>query len=624
MSRMVNNQQGISLSPRKEMSRRIDIPEEDIPILDGTEDADEGVTPEEDNIEKTLQNEGYNPNFADKGSPIGKRDVNRRSLDAQSGTQISMLDTETETPDVPSDEDEDDDEDWFASSFFDYFNESALKSKKRDALPDEAFGIPRLRAYPLNDKAHVQQAIRMFGHCKDPKDRETLAKNIFAAMEKFNVTTKIGKNNALYEYTPKSLQETEYPKFVLTGLGTPMDKRTKADVIAEHLRMNRNFYNNVFYGFDFARSVKALEEYKFLDFFHPDLYRMAFQVRLQSVCGGMAKRQAAKFFFSQLDMRDPQCLNFTKPLGWTANETEDDQDNIREVLCDVNYNEDDNWFHVSLADDVTHNFYCLRLYSIMGEILQNPNFDPEVSLTANHYGVLADWKQLVQYHYDLYLDAEPDSKEQLRQMQYLWDLFWSCTDNPADESVISTNIISMLHSMASVRNMVINMNEANISGEIISKEQCSMYLVKDLGMPDDVFLLPDTLEYPIIDQTSVRLAMDLVLRIPESDRETYVKNLNRKYKELGCAFAISVDHPYAPYADKNIVDHMAHLLLEGDTAVADDGTSVASEKPDVTNPWYKRLDYVQGISHSVLDNKELGPNTKKQQEPDYTPHDSIL
>ena len=69
---------------------------------------------------------------------------------------------------------------------------------------------------------------------------------------------------------------------------------------------------------------------------------------------------------------------------------------------------------------------------------------------------------------------------------------------------------------------------------------------------------------------------------------------------------------------------MAHLLLEGDTAVADDGTSVAKSGQSVTNPWYKRLDYVQGIDHSVLDDAELGPNKKKQQEPDYTPHDSVL
>lgn len=66
-------------------------------------------------------------------------------------------------------------------------------------------------------------------------------------------------------------------------------------------------------------------------------------------------------------------------------------------------------------------------------------------------------------------------------------------------------------------------------------------------------------------------------------------------------------------------------VLEGDTAVADDGTSTPPSKSnDVTNPWYKRLDYVQSIDHSVLDNSELGPNTKKMQEPDYTPYKSFL
>ena len=113
--------------------------------------------------------------------------------------------------------------------------------------------------------------------------------------------------------------------------------------------------------------------------------------------------------------------------------------------------------------------------------------------------------------------------------------------------------------------------------------------------------------------------------IPDEQKKEYVANLNRKYKELGCTFSIGVDHPYAKYADDYIVDHMTHMLLEGDTAVADDGTSAPPSKSnDVTNPWYKRLDYVQGIDHSVLDNSELGPNTKKMQEPDYTPYESFL
>lgn len=621
MSRMISNHQCAAIKPRQQMLQRIDVDAADEPIIHGEDETQDGVTPAEDTETQTIgspQNEGYNPNFADHGSPISKIKTTQTDLEKHSGDKISMLDTETETP-------EDTEDDPFASSMLEYFNETALKSKKRNALPDDVFGLPRTRQYPLNDKAHVQQAIRMFGHCKDPKDRETLAKNIFKAMEKFNVTTKIGKNNALYEYAPEALRETkEYPRFVLTGLGTPMKKRTKADVVAEHIRLNRTFYNNVFYGFDFARGIKAMKEYSFLDYFHPDLYRMAFQVRLQSVCGGMARAGASSMLYSYLNMRAPQCLDFNKPIGWTKTETEDDRDNISEILCDSNYNEEDNWFHVNLSDDLNHNFFCMRLYSIMGEILQDPNFDPNVSLTTQHQGLLMDWKHHVQYHYDLYLDAKPDSHEQLRQMQYLWDLFWSCVDNPNDESVISTNIISMVHHMASVRNMVVNMNEANVPGEIVSKEQCSAYLVQDLGMPDDVFLLPDTLEYPILDKTSVRMAMDMIWRIPPEDIPTYTKNLNRKYREFGCTFSISVDHPYAKYADKAIIDHMAHLLLEGDTAVADDGTSVAKSGQSVTNPWYKRLDYVQGIDHSVLDDAELGPNKKKQQEPDYTPHDSVL
>ncbi len=35
---------------------------------------------------------------------------------------------------------------------------STLSTKKRDALPDSAFGLPEERAYPMPDKAHARNA----------------------------------------------------------------------------------------------------------------------------------------------------------------------------------------------------------------------------------------------------------------------------------------------------------------------------------------------------------------------------------------------------------------------------------------------------------------------------------
>lgn len=66
------------------------------------------------------------------------------------------------------------------------FKEAKLSTKDRNALPDEAFGIPKLRMYPLNDEAHVKSAIRFFNHC-DEKHKKELASNIRKAIKKFKM-----------------------------------------------------------------------------------------------------------------------------------------------------------------------------------------------------------------------------------------------------------------------------------------------------------------------------------------------------------------------------------------------------------------------------------------------------
>lgn len=65
-------------------------------------------------------------------------------------------------------------------------SEAKLSSKERNELPNSAFGIPKLRMYPLNDEAHVKAAIRFYGHCED-KHKKELAANIRKAIKKFNM-----------------------------------------------------------------------------------------------------------------------------------------------------------------------------------------------------------------------------------------------------------------------------------------------------------------------------------------------------------------------------------------------------------------------------------------------------
>lgn len=632
----------------EQMFTRVDVDPKDISILI-SDDHEGDVTPavddtttDDDNesdadetrdvsiLDTDMNETGYaHANHADFASPIA-RDMNRKKeREAMEREANDRSDSHHQDDSVlelhPETNHEEEDGTPYASSILSYYNEAALKAKTRNALPDDVFGIPRLRAYPLHDKAHVQQAIRMFNHCKDPKDRKTLAKNIFAAMKKFNVTTKIGEKNGLYEYAPKELRESTSDRQwavmdLLPGLGKPLDKRTRADIVKEHMKTNGSYYNNVFYGNVYAKEAIQDKKLEFLKYFWPDVKRMNFTTRLFCVCGGLGADEDA---YRLLGMRFPLSVDFNEPIGWSTS-AEADYNGLQSFIA-TEYSYVSNWFGANLSTDVDHCLFCLRLYSIMGPMFADPNFDATVQLQPEHIGILTDWGQRVLYHYDLYKEAEEESKEQIKQIQYLWDLYWCFADNPLSTDDVTVNVIAILDRMASVQKQVIRMNEGAAPDDLVAKEQCNGYLVNDLGLDDHFYLLPATLEYPIIDRSSVRLAMDMIESIPDEQKKEYAENLNRKYKELGCTFSIGVDHPYAKYADKNIVDHMTHMLLEGDTAVADDGTSAPPSKSnDVTNPWYKRLDYVQGIDHSVLDNSELGPNTKKMQEPDYTPYESFL
>lgn len=84
--------------------------------------------------------------------------------------------------------------------------ESNLSSEKRNSLPDDEFGIPSRRAYPLYDEDHVRSAIKMFNYC-DIREEKELANAIIRKMKKFNITDiNVGEKNRFSKYykTPKN------------------------------------------------------------------------------------------------------------------------------------------------------------------------------------------------------------------------------------------------------------------------------------------------------------------------------------------------------------------------------------------------------------------------------------
>lgn len=599
-------------------SKEIDL--DKVPMLDDEVDPTVGDVPNPDKTvidpEKTVpQNEtmSYSPNFANFASPVSS--TNRDITDASKPgpEEDSLLKTREDEPTAGAGMDAT--VPLVPSAVVNYYNEAALSTKKRNKLPDSEFGLPRLRAYPLNDQKHVKLAIQMFGHCKDPEDKATLARNIFKKVEEYGMDVTISKTSALYDYAPKAMQESAAAEglgLADVGLDKPLGKRTKEEIVREHLTQNSLFYNTLFFGDEYIRSIKAMETYAFLDYFYPSFKKCNMFTRVSTSLGGLGKLNEV---YKVLGIRKPLEADHTIPLGWADPSSIEDFD----ILVDVNYAAEMNWFKVSLHDDYQHLFYCLRLYSIVGDIMLNPNFESS-QLTEMHIGLLTDWSQRVCYHYDLLSRAVEFSPEYMRQAQYLYDLMWDISDNPFSSTDIATNIIAIVNRMASGQQLMDNMNE---SGEMISKEQCAGYLVHELGLDDDIFLLPGSLEYPIIDRSSVKMAMDCITRIPPDKVDEYAVNLNRKYVELGCSFTIPVDHPYAKYA-VGIVD-LNRVLTEGDTAVQDDGTSAEpTDRSMQGQPWYRRVDITGTVAQDLLKNGELGPNDKKTGNPDYTRGESLF
>lgn len=75
----------------------------------------------------------------------------------------------------------------------------------RAQLPDEVFGIPQERKYPMPDRRHTISAIKLFSHVED-KYEEQLAKAVIKNMKKYGIdSSMIGDNSRLKKYIPKDM-----------------------------------------------------------------------------------------------------------------------------------------------------------------------------------------------------------------------------------------------------------------------------------------------------------------------------------------------------------------------------------------------------------------------------------
>ena len=92
-----------------------------------------------------------------------------------------------------------------AHDYGEYINEEAITTKQRNSLPDDEFGIPKYRRYPLNDEEHVLLAIRFFNHVEEKFEKE-LASNIIKKIKQHDMADKVhvGNKNRFKPYWEKS------------------------------------------------------------------------------------------------------------------------------------------------------------------------------------------------------------------------------------------------------------------------------------------------------------------------------------------------------------------------------------------------------------------------------------
>ena len=126
-------------------------------------------------------------------------------------------------------------------------NEKPLSTKQRNSLKDSEFGIPELRAYPLNDVSHVEQAVRMFNHV-EPEYEKELADNLNKAIKKFNLNINVGDDNRFKKYVKESRvmnSRMNNVSSILEGLNEGKSEMTKEKYL-DYVRIQMSGVKNMF------------------------------------------------------------------------------------------------------------------------------------------------------------------------------------------------------------------------------------------------------------------------------------------------------------------------------------------------------------------------------------------
>lgn len=316
------------------------------------------------------------------------------------------------------------------------------------------------------------------------------------------------RGSCTFTFTPQKISDSKLTPYTNEKLMSESDaetlKRTKEDIIKEHLKTNAMAYNGIIYIPEYMEQVKKLFGYPIFDFFYPSVKIFIVEARKATSLGGTYNNSS--------------------------------------------YSEKANWYKVAVRDE-QHNSFAKDVCKLIEALFSGKDIVPE------DLDVATEWMDEVDYHCRLLMEAEPYSKEYLYECQYLHDLFWDPFDDPLDSGVIAQNIIAFVRNIDP--SLIGNLNEHD---GLITKEALLSYIKDEISDPS-IYLIPEKKEYPILDKSSLKLAMDSILDVDDSDLKKFTTNLNKRMKDLNFPYKIPADHPYAKYAPKEMVLHI--MMMEG-------------------------------------------------------------
>ena len=368
--------------------------------------------------------------------------------------------------------------------------------------------------------------------------------------------TKQTKGNCEFTFTPCKQKDSKLTPYTneqpIEESAEDNKKRTKEDIIKEHLKINAMAYNGILYIPEYMEQIKKLYGYPIFDFFYPSVKIFSFAARKSTSIGGLWSKQSS-------------------------------------------YNPKQNWYKVKIADD-NHNKFAKDVGSLMSKI-----FYTKDEITPEDLDIATEWLDEIEYHHAILMEQEPYSKQYFYECQYLHDLFWDPFDDPRDSGVIAQNIVALVRCI--VPEVITPMNEHD---GLITKQALTSYLADEISDPD-FFLLPDTKEYPIIDKSSLKLAMDSIRYVTDDDKKEFIRNLNKKMQEYNYPYKITIDHPYAKYAPKEIIIPVMNFNEEYQT---NRSTAFQENEPESKTPYVHRVEY-NGYDPNLMDLKKL-PSDEEQ------------